>query len=791
MAIWPFKKRIGQRRLEVRRSIPSASAAFRERLGDTGGIGALMLALALLLGVVVMDVWPVDPFPWRLGQYVPNDIHVRNEFKVLLPVELEAGAQRAANNTSATFQLNAARVDAIIRQFKRVPESIGAATQPADVPAAGLGKVLDLYDSNEAFLTWRRYGQDESSEDFARRLKQLRKSIAEGVYIVDSKEFKRQFDLDRKQVILRAESFVVSKPLEKLISTYDIDKNPEPGDRIAEEARRLAEVFDEPVRAGAARVLTKMLGESPIYVYDKDRSEDAAQAAAAEFRANPPRECYDYFKVDRVIAKATRDRRQDRSAGLTLNELRVLRLEHVAYINQQGWDQPWNVVGRVSARTFVLMLIVLMLCIYVLFYQRRIATNRLRALAVVLTILLTLAATKVLTSVFQLNPYVCMLPVLMAVVIITIAYDQRWALGFGMVISVLAVMQIRADFGMLVLLMVAVGVSVYQLDEIRTRSKLIRVLGISSVSVFVATLCYGVMRAVPVSFVFIDSIWAGASTLLVGFLVQGTLPIIERVFRIATSMTLLEWCDASKPLMRRLAMEAPGTHNHSLQLGSMCEAAAAAIGARGLLARVGAYYHDIGKINKADYFVENRGAAPSKHEKLSPEMSLLIIVGHVKDGIELAREYGLPPVLHEFIATHHGTTLVRYFYDAAMNRTSDDGREPDEVEYRYSGPKPRTREAAILMLADASESSVRAMSEPTPGRIEDQVHTMVTRRLTDGQLDDCDLTLREVHQIEASLIKSLCGVYHARIAYPTPKGEKPSPAEIPANGDAPKDSGNQ
>ena len=147
----------------------------------------------------------------------------------------------------------------------------------------------------------------------------------------------------------------------------------------------------------------------------------------------------------------------------------------------------------------------------------------------------------------------------------------------------------------------------------------------------------------------------------------------------------------------------------------------------------------------------------------------------------MAREYGLQTVLHEFIATHHGTTLVQYFFHVATEQRKDDtDRKPEEVEYRYPGPKPQSKESAILMLADASESSIRAMTDPTPGQIENQVHTMVSRRLMDGQLDECELTLKQVHQVEASLIKSLCGIYHSRIAYPTPAGEKPSAAELAA-----------
>ena len=277
---------------------------------------------------------------------------------------------------------------------------------------------------------------------------------------------------------------------------------------------------------------------------------------------------------------------------------------------------------------------------------------------------------------------------------------------------------------------------------------------------------------------------AAAFTLLVGFVVQGTLPLAERLFRVATSLSLLEWCDANKPLMKRVAMMAPGSYNHSLQLGSMCEAAAETVGANGLLARVGAYYHDVGKTNKPGYFVENQDGAASKHAKLSPAMSLLIIIGHVKDGLELAREYGLPAVLHEFIATHHGTTLVEYFYHAAtQQRKGHTDRAPDEVEFRYAGPRPASKEAGILMLADVAESSVRAMTDPTPGGIENQVHAVVARRLSDGQLDECDLTLKQVHQIETSLIKSLRSVYHGRITYPSQTSRKPSEADR-ASGEA-------
>jgi putative nucleotidyltransferase with HDIG domain len=243
-------------------------------------------------------------------------------------------------------------------------------------------------------------------------------------------------------------------------------------------------------------------------------------------------------------------------------------------------------------------------------------------------------------------------------------------------------------------------------------------------------------------------------------------------------MTLLDYSDANQPLLRRLAMEAPGTFSHSLLIGSLAEAASEAIGANGLLARVGAYYHDIGKVNKPGYFIENQLGLGSRHEQLSPMMSQLVIVGHVKDGIEMAKEYRLPKVLWQFIETHHGTTLVEYFYNEAKKMQEEKGAV-SESEFRYAGPTPQTKETAIVMLCDAVEGAVRSLAEVTPMKIEVVVHNMAMRRLQDGQFDRCDMTFRELSMIEESISKSLTAQYHGRIAYPKAPD---APLEMPSLG---------
>jgi hypothetical protein len=294
--------------------------------------------------------------------------------------------------------------------------------------------------------------------------------------------------------------------------------------------------------------------------------------------------------------------------------------------------------------------------------------------------------------------------------------------------------------------------------------KLLEVGTLTAVIVFIMSAALDFWKQNRSPDLFANAGYHAAVTFLVSLLIQSLLPLIEKIFHITTSMTLLDYSDANQPLLKKLAIEAPGTYSHSLLVGSIAETAAEAIGRNGLLCRVGAYYHDIGKVNKPAYFIENEMGL-SRHKELSPTMSQLIIVAHVKDGLEMAKEYGLPSVLHQFIETHHGTTLVEYFYNAAKKKYDEKQYEISESEFRYAGPKPQTKEAAIVMLSDSAEGAVRALAEPTLPRIETAVHNMSMKRLQDGQFDECELTLKELSQIETSISKSLAIHYHGRISY--------------------------
>jgi putative nucleotidyltransferase with HDIG domain len=446
-----------------------------------------------------------------------------------------------------------------------------------------------------------------------------------------------------------------------------------------------------------------------------------------------------------------------------------------------GYDLIINArFGQLIALSVIITLICLTAGLHIFQNQKRLLKNRIRAFGLTALLVLMLAAAKIAITITHQTCWVTASAVA-AAMIMAIAFDRRFAMAMSLFYCVLAYFAAGdlTNFNLLLTMIAGAAPFCFFLREIRTRMKLLEISSLAAVMVFLMATAAEYLSRQRMSREILEAVVPHvAVTLVVGILIQGLLPVIEKVFHIATSMTLLDYSDANQPLLKRLALEAPGTYSHSLFIGSIAEAAAEAIGRNGLLCRVGSYYHDIGKLIKPGYFVENQLGNVSWHKELSPAMSQLIIVGHVKDGLELAEEYGLPMVLRQFIETHHGTTLVEYFYNEALKQHEQNGSidttPPAESEFRYLGPRPRSKEAAIVMLADAVEGAVRALTEPTSTKIEVVVHNMAMKRLQDGQFDECDLSLRELSRIEASMTKTVLAHYHGRIAYPKPP-EVPAP----------------
>jgi cyclic-di-AMP phosphodiesterase PgpH len=431
--------------------------------------------------------------------------------------------------------------------------------------------------------------------------------------------------------------------------------------------------------------------------------------------------------------------------------------------SKSGWKTKAGLAG-------IMMLLTIALAAYTAHFQPKVVVNHQRAIAIA-GLLLSMLLLSELAGLGTGPIYLfAVAPTLLVGMILSIVYDQRFAVGLASVHAIMVTVGLDQRISFLVIVWVGLSFTCFLLHDIRSRSKLIEVGGVAAIAMMAACAAWGFISLDPWRFIANNCLYAGAAGLSAGFVVLGTLPFIEKAFRITTSMTLLEMADASHPLLRRLALEAPGTYSHSFQVAILAEAAAEAIGANSLLCRVAAYYHDTGKINKPDYFAENQQAGQeNRHLNLTPTVSFLIIKGHVMDGIEMAREYTLPTSLFPFIQQHHGTTLVEYFYHSACVQQEKKGDDTAirEEEFRYPGPKPKSREVGILMLADAAESATRSMKEPTSSRIEELVHELTMKRLLDGQFDDCELTLRDLDRIEKSLTKTLLSIYHGRLAYPS------------------------
>jgi putative nucleotidyltransferase with HDIG domain len=503
--------------------------------------------------------------------------------------------------------------------------------------------------------------------------------------------------------------------------------------------------------------------------------EDLSNAARTEARDNVKPAMISYDPASGAIVPLGKP--------LGEKELALLREEHREYIS----GMPWYLRSHRLVAFLGMITALYLLCgsfIHQSNSRHLLADTKefLRLLA--LCLLCIISAVLLAQDPFRAE----LMPVMLCAIIATIAYGRAVALILMAALSLVITFGARADLSEFILLSSSAAASILLCGRIRTRTRLIYVGLAVSIVVFSTYIGLGVLTGQEVGGIASDGPANGAINVasvlpvrlvseafrqaafafLCGPLMAGLLPIVEKAFGVQTDLSLLELSDMSHPLLRQLAQRAPGTYNHSISVAALAESAAESIGAHGLLVRVGAIFHDIGKMFKPNYFVENQVPGANRHDTLQPGMSTLIIIAHVKDGADLARRHRLPRRVIDFIEQHHGTTLVEYFFRQATKRSeeSEDRDEVSESNFRYPGPKPQTREAAVLMIADAVESASRALVEPTASRLQNLVDQIAMKKLLDGQFDECGLTLLELDTIKRSLIKSLTAIYHGRIKYP-------------------------
>jgi putative nucleotidyltransferase with HDIG domain len=357
-------------------------------------------------------------------------------------------------------------------------------------------------------------------------------------------------------------------------------------------------------------------------------------------------------------------------------------------------------------------------------------------------------------------------PMSIAAMIFTVVFDGRIAFIIMVTLTLLTGIILSNNIPFIVANLFVSSLAIYTVRRLRSRSQILWSI-VAVTSGYVAVIAvFEMIKFSNWESVMDHMVFATANGVLSPLLSYGLLVLIERVFKITTNLTLLELLDFNNKLLSKLAMRAPGTFKHSIDVGNLAVAAAEAVGANSLLARVGAYYHDIGKAEKPEYFIENQLRGTNKHDKLSPRLSATVIVAHVKDGIKLAEEHNLPAIVADFIPMHHGKTRVEYFYQQALERAKETDSEINEADFRYPGPRPNTKETGILMIAEAIEAATRSLKNPNPQRIESLMDTIIESRIKGGELINCPLTFRDLEIIKGAMMPVLTGSMHERIEYP-------------------------
>jgi hypothetical protein len=764
-----------KRREEVRRNIqrggPAWLDAFRSR--EMGWATMFISVLTLLATLIAQSAR--STLRYHVGEVIDEPVLSRVEFKAVDANETIVRKELAKQSEPAVYRFK----PVLLEQLR---DKLGGLLSLADQQFAEIAESV----RDEYALTLRAHqklvqykignglvdtSQDASPEQWDRLTETLLATFFDEMPVLSVEQYRQEYEQHRTapNIALLRPLSLNDSPLEKLTGILQL-LNVENKLEIAERVDRMVvRLVPNELHETIKRVLISQL-DQPSYTRDDAMTLQRREAAYANAQADP-----NTFLKDTVLVPAE-TRLEERHVALLENEF-------AAYKNQRP------MIAMVISRLGLLTAIGLLATgVWLFIFQTtpRIPRNPMRGLAVTALMLLCQAMAVIFEGMApNLTFGAVAFPTLLVAFVLAIVYDRSFAIALGSAHAALVVLTLKLPVEVGMVTVTGVLAAATQLQEVRSRSKIVRVsitagVGMALAAAAVHLVAYPAYTPEHWQRLGGQLLGVVAAGLGVGVIVQAALPFIESAFHVTTAMTLKELNDASHPLLQRLAQEAPGTYQHSLRIADMAEHAADVIGADGLLARVGAMYHDVGKINKPQYFIENQGGGPNKHSKLNPAMSLLIIVGHVKDGAEMAREYNLPRVVVHFIESHHGTTLVEYFYHAACKqKEAADAQAPSEFEYRYPGPKPQTKEAAIMLLCDGIEGMARTLDEPTPLRLQQMVHNMAVKRLMDGQFDDCSLTLAELSKVEKAITKTLTAIYHTRIKYPqqrpdSPEGTDPS-----------------
>lgn len=478
----------------------------------------------------------------------------------------------------------------------------------------------------------------------------------------------------------------------------------------------------------------------PNYVLDLDETAKERVAAMAEVQP------YAVKKVEGEIV---------------VREGEIVTPEQKMILEKLGLLKSGMDILKILGTALMVLVIILALGIYLYSYQHKIYTSPRKLLVLGMLLAVTILIAKII------NPYFApiLIPIAGLAMLVTMLFSPQLAVVILLIASLLTSIIVGSDIQYLSVALLSGVFAVFLVSKITERKNLVQAGFLLSIVLAGLSFIVNVIDGNSFIEIFKSSGWGALSGMTSAVFAAGTLPFVEIAFNITTDTKLLELSNPNQPLLRELMMTAPGTYNHSIVIGNLAESAAEAVGANPLLTRAGGYYHDIGKIKRPFFFVENQIGDENPHDKTKPNLSYLIITAHVKDGIELAKKYKLPREIISIIREHHGTTVVTYFYHRAQE--IGDKQFVNEEDYRYHGDTPHSKEAALVLLADAVEAASRTVPKASPARFEQLVRKIVQNRIDDGQLDDSNLTLTDLKKIVQIFSQTLTSMYHGRVEYPT------------------------
>ena len=703
----------------------------------------ILIAIITCLILVSIVEWDASFFDaeFHEGDVVLKSTYAPFDFKIKGDIDYsatEAARKNAADSTAPAYLIDSSVKESLLNKVDSFFSSIQALKQGAETEDR-LSKIKEAITPYNISLPVASsiLGLKDPKDFFAEAAKVVE-------YITDT------------GVIPASEFARLNKDLVKTITLIDKVKNTEQAKSIDDvwsfsDIRKKTDSLLAPIKDRKEKtLLTDFISVIliPNLKYQEAETDFRKQTAASKIK--PVYSVLEIKKNELIINKGERISKED-----------MLKLEAI----QQREPYPVRAVAFLGI-ALIIILFMLLLVLYIELYEPDlIVGNKELMLLAAICVFTLIVAKLIVVSPLPSN----LIPASVASMLIALLLNRRLAIITTCFLSILIGMISGGRLDITAVSVVGGMIGIFAVRDVRRRSQLIAAgfsIGLANMVYFIGI---GLVNSLDFHTYMTEAFLGIVNGMASAIIVTGILPIFESSFKTITAISLLETADLNHPVLKEMVIKAPGTYHHSLVVGNLAEAACETIGANALLARVSSYFHDIGKIEKAEYFSENQ-TGESMHDKLSPTMSSLIITNHVKNGVELAQKYGLNTRIINIIKQHHGTGLVFYFFKRALEKT--DNEDVFEEGFRYPGPKPQTKEAACVLLADSVEAASRTLDDPTPSSIQWLVKKIINNKFIDGQLDECELTLKDLEKIAEVFTHILTGIYHSRVEYPEDTGKK-------------------